>query len=852
MFQCQELALPRPFDQPAAEKMKPDQSSKRSRRKAAFLNRVSKSQERRAAGSSADEEGDGLALLRSLPEDTRDRIWHTIHSTSDFESPPVPSHVLSSQAHAFNPQESTSLGRLWGRWATSMENFLCFDLRIPPHEWPRFIGRGLGAQTRSATWGRCKPSRFSRHGLASGWWGAVSKYLLLYLTCSQRNHGDAQQQAACAALHARAQTVPPSFDMDAEHEALWGFRLSDVRSITHLVLWGMYREATDRTHNLRAKAISEARRGTDDWVRQHAEKGNKRLHAWVRGDTPSSVEFQVDGNTTSDPSRILASKRQFWADFWAPGENVLNNHRALQSQRDAAEKQEPLPAITTTMLDTALRASRRNAGKGHDMLGPADILALPEQGRRHLCELLNDVEKAGTWPWLLLSTSIMLKPKPDNSDRPLGLLPMMVRVWEKIRQPPMQAWCRERAGPWDQAVERSPALRCALIRCAMAEAAAEFGMDAALSTVDLEKFYDTIRIDHLVDMALTLNAPARILLIDFMAYLARRAIQYLGAVSQWLIPGVSIVRGSRNSNNWARILLYDVLERAQARIPWVYPYQWVDDINLLAIGSQRLIEIHSPNATLELLTGLRNKGLRISSKSQIVASRPVLAKRLASLLELEGEKLKVATVGKDLGIDFSGTRTHRRFFHHKRACTAIQRIRRIRFIKKHKGPAIKMTTAGFLPSLAYGPSVLGVSAHEIKRMRREMCASALVHRAGRWPLNSGPGGRLGPRRMTSGDAFSELGPVYTRASGTPRATDAGDVHTAPSGASSQRSRTMAGRPRCLIAGPLLVAPCSTCPTLRSSPTPARFSLISRPLSGKTFGWRLTMGIVGLDWLEAAT
>ena len=148
---------------------------------------------------------------------------------------------------------------------------------------------------------------------------------------------------------------------------------------------------------------------------------------------------------------------------------------------------------------------------------------------------------------------------------------MMVRIWEKIRQPPMQAWCRERAGPWDQAVERSPALRCALIRCAMAEAAAECGMDAALSMVDLEKFYDTIRIDHLVNMALTLQAPARVLLIDLMAYLAPRAIQYLGAVSQWLNPGVSIVQGSRNSNNWARILLYDVLERAQARVPLGLP-----------------------------------------------------------------------------------------------------------------------------------------------------------------------------------------------------------------------------------------------------------------------------------------
>ena len=44
-----------------------------------------------------------------------------------------------------------------------------------------------------------------------------------------------------------------------------------------------------------------------------------------------------------------------------------------------------------------------------------------------------------------------------------------------------------------------------------------------------------------------------------------------------------------------------------------------------------------------------------------------------------------------------------------------------------------MTTTGFLPSISYGPSVLGVSSFEIKRMRREMCASALVHRAGRCP-----------------------------------------------------------------------------------------------------------------------
>ena len=116
-----------------------------------------------------------------------------------------------------------------------------------------------------------------------------------------------------------------------------------------------------------------------------------------------------------------------------------------------------------------------------------------------------------------------------------------------------------------------------------------------------------------------------------------------------------------------------------------------------------------------------------SSSSQALH---VLA-RLASVLELEGEHLKVATVSKYLGIDFSGRRTHRRCFHHKRTRAAIQRAHRIRFIKNHKGPAIKMCTACFLPSFTYGLSVMGASKHEVKRMRREMCASALTNRAGR-------------------------------------------------------------------------------------------------------------------------
>ena len=125
----------------------------------------------------------------------------------------------------------------------------------------------------------------------------------------------------------------------------------------------------------------------------------------------------------------------------------------------------------------------------------------------------------------------MLKPKPDNTDRPGERAPG-IRQWKDPRHSDV-------------------------IRCAVAEAAGECGMDAALTMVDLEKFYDTVPIDHLVNMALSLQALARVLLIDLMAFMAPRATHYLGAVSEWLNPGVSI----------ARILLCDVLERVQAHVP---------------------------------------------------------------------------------------------------------------------------------------------------------------------------------------------------------------------------------------------------------------------------------------------
>ena len=227
------------------------------------------------------------------------------------------------------------------------------------HRWPGVCGAQSGSPDAQYLVGPLQAAPASRHGLFCGLW-AVSKCFLFHLTCAQRTHGSQQQQAALAALRAQAQTFPNTDTMKPEHEAPWFRRVSDLRSV------GMFREAADRTHLLRSRAVSEARKGNDDWVREHAAKGSKRLHA-----------------STTDPAQILAFKRQFWSEFWGAETRCHKQLTSVSSPFTGGEGRGP-------------------STHHHDR----PCSTQPFEPR-------DDVQ-----------TSIMLKPKPDSSDRPLGVLPM--------------------------------------------------------------------------------------------------------------------------------------------------------------------------------------------------------------------------------------------------------------------------------------------------------------------------------------------------------------------------------------------------------------------------------------------
>eukprot|EP00973_Karenia_brevis_P040255 5560678-Karenia_brevis.AAC.1 len=133
-----------------------------------------------------------------------------------------------------------------------------------------------------------------------------------------------------------------------------------------------------------------------------------------------------------------------------------------------------------------------------DLWSPADLRRLPSKALRGLADILHVVEANATWPSHLLSNIIVLMGKPQGGTRPIAPMPMLYRIWTKVRvrKPYIQKWERANAGPWDAAIEGSSALRAALTSM-FGNELAFYKWDATLSTLcDMENSMTTFPFQH--------------------------------------------------------------------------------------------------------------------------------------------------------------------------------------------------------------------------------------------------------------------------------------------------------------------------------------------------------------------
>eukprot|EP00973_Karenia_brevis_P087142 12082804-Karenia_brevis.AAC.1 len=87
------------------------------------------------------------------------------------------------------------------------------------------------------------------------------------------------------------------------------------------------------------------------------------------------------------------------------------------------------------MVETASYILKVATAVGIYLWSPAHLRKLLRKARKQLAEILQQVEKCPTWPSYLLYNMIVLMGKPQGGTRPIALMPMLYRIWTKIRKP---------------------------------------------------------------------------------------------------------------------------------------------------------------------------------------------------------------------------------------------------------------------------------------------------------------------------------------------------------------------------------------------------------------------------------
>ena len=95
------------------------------------------------------------------------------------------------------------------------------------------------------------------------------------------------------------------------------------------------------------------------------------------------------------------------------------------------------------------RLYKAETGVGCDGFHPKVPLDLTEETRGEIVEFLEKVEQSGKWPQETCTTMFFLIPKNITSERPIALMPTLVRWWEAQRAPEVAKWEQKYRVDWD-------------------------------------------------------------------------------------------------------------------------------------------------------------------------------------------------------------------------------------------------------------------------------------------------------------------------------------------------------------------------------------------------------------------
>ncbi|CAK0852813.1 unnamed protein product [Prorocentrum cordatum] len=437
-----------------------------------------------------------------------------------------------------------------------------------------------------------------------------------------------------------------------------------------------------------------------NWAQTAVEKGGRLAHRFSKATPPPTVRDADSGRRLVGMAAI-GELTSVWQKLWLQDGFALG---AGASSWDVGEWR--LPPISLEQLQAACKRYSPSVGLGCDSLHPRQILLLPVALQQRILDILAAYDDAPASISGQVSLMVFI-PKADGGVRLIALLPLVLRLWSRLRQP----------------------------RCARWEANQQF--EAASLFLDISKFYEHVRHDVLWANAVRFGFNLRLLRGLLTSYQAPRMILAAGMASPAFGTTGTVLAGCACATAVAKLPVLGALLAAGATCPLVTPRNVVDDISLQAVGTARLVKRQMLVSSCEVVRLLREQHLPLNeSKSVFLASSPQLAKELSEEWAAQGLAFKRGLQARNLGTDANITR---RGVHEGagRAVGGLRRGRRLGVLRSAGAATEMVHRAGPTAAMLWGRTVTGVPDRELHSWRL-----AAVRSAGKFPKGAPLGLRL--------------------------------------------------------------------------------------------------------------
>ncbi len=247
----------------------------------------------------------------------------------------------------------------------------------------------------------------------------------------------------------------------------------------------------------------------------------------------------------SQPMSACADKLITWNKIWRADDLELQSLSPWMRDPacDAA-----LHPLDEEQIRVAALSFPVATGLGADRMHPRIFANVDASTRSAVAVLLESVERSILWPAQVDLLVCAMIPKSGGGDRPVFVLPSIIRHWEKAGLPLMKDWARGMSRTYDWAAEGRSSAEAVWWQLLRAESIPdENGPEAeGLVTLllDIVKCFDRVGLRHVWKWGIEHGMPARLLRVILVTYAMARRISVHGSYSDSVCTVTAIVPGS--------------------------------------------------------------------------------------------------------------------------------------------------------------------------------------------------------------------------------------------------------------------------------------------------------------------